>query len=90
MMTFSFGAPPPAWGYVHEYPSFATFWTISSPDEIVAKGVYEGPDEPLSPVVLSLYTMKNWLPLLVAVPPFAIATVPAGYVALVRFSLAKL
>ncbi len=39
MMTFFFGTPPPAWGYVHEYPSFATFWTISSPDETVAKGV---------------------------------------------------
>ena len=50
----------------------------------MANGVYEA----LSPDVLSLYTMKNWLPLLVAVPPFAIATVPAGYLTLVRFSLA--
>ena len=43
----------------------------------------------MSPDVLSLYTMKNWLPLLVAVPSFAIATVPVGYLAPVRFSLAK-
>src|SRR6202034_3988355 len=30
MMTFFFGTmpPPSVWGYVHETPSFATFWTI--------------------------------------------------------------
>ena len=28
----------------------------------MANGVYAGPEEPLSPDVLSLYTMKNWLP----------------------------
>src|ERR1700689_587803 len=71
--------------YSHEYPFFATFWTISSPDETVANGVYEA----ASPEVLSLYTMKNWLPLLSAVPLLAIATVPAGYVAPVVFSVAN-
>jgi hypothetical protein len=45
-----------------------------SPDETVPNGVYED----VSPDVLSLYTMKNWLPLLVEVPALAIATVPAG------------
>jgi len=39
--------------------------------------------------VLSLYTMKNWLPLVLALPSLAMATVPAGYLAPVRFSLAK-
>jgi len=50
----------------------------------VANGVYAGPEEPLSPDVLSLYTMKNWLPFVFG-PPLAIATVPAGYLAPVRF-----
>jgi hypothetical protein len=85
MMTFSFGGPPPAlsWQVV---PSFATFWTIFSPDETVANGVYEAGRVPEG---MLLYTMKNWLPLLVAVPLLAMATVPAVYVAPVRFSLAK-
>ena len=36
-----------------------------------------------------LKTRKNWLPLVSAEPVLAIATVPAGYVAPVRFSLAN-
>ena len=51
----------------------------------MANGVYEA----VSPDVLSLNTMKNWLPFVVALPSLAIATVPAGYLAPLRFSLAK-
>jgi len=71
MWWVTFGGTPFALGLA--LPSALIFCTTLNPEVTCPKRVYEGGSGELVPAM-----MKNWLPLELGEPEFAIATAPTG------------